>query len=78
MDKKRLSKKHHYLPRKYLKGFTDNKNGFLFDSLKGLKKLTIKTANDENQRKKLALEAQKRAKDFRKEIFFEKLNEIIK
>ena len=52
--------------------------GFLFDSLKGLKKLTIKTANDENQRKKLALEAQKRAKDFRKEIFFEKLNEIIK
>jgi len=28
MDKKRLSKKHHYLPRKYLKGFTDNKNGF--------------------------------------------------
>lgn len=26
--KKKLSKKHHYLPRHYLKGFTNNKNGF--------------------------------------------------
>jgi len=56
----------------------DSKNGFLFDSLKGLKKLTIKIASDENTRKDLILKAQKRAKDFRKEIFFKKLEEIIK
>jgi hypothetical protein len=28
MPKKKQSKKHHYLPRKYLKGFTDSQNGF--------------------------------------------------
>lgn len=57
---------------------SDGKNGFLFNSLDELKKLTIKIANDENTRKELVLKAQQRAKDFRKEIFFEKLNEIIK
>lgn len=46
---------------------SDGKNGFLFDSLDELKKLTIKIANDENARKKLVLKAQQRVKDFRKE-----------
>ena len=57
---------------------TNSKNGFLFNGLDELKKITVKIASDENTRKELALKAQKRAKDFRKEIFCKKLDEIIR
>ncbi len=55
----------------------NEKNGFLFNRLSQLENLTLKFVNNENERGKIAQRAIARAKDFSKERFFKRLDEII-
>lgn len=55
----------------------NGKDGFLFDKLDQLEELTLKYAKNEKERKKIALNAHKKSKIFRKTVFFKKLDEII-
>lgn len=56
---------------------TDEKNGFLWDTLEELQERTEKLMNNEDLRTRLAKDAQKRAKDFSRERFYEQISRLI-
>lgn len=55
-----------------------NKSGYLWDSLEGLKTFTLKLIKENSWREQLAKQAIVRAKNFSKEIFNDKITQIIK
>jgi glycosyltransferase involved in cell wall biosynthesis len=56
---------------------TSGKDGFLFKKLDQLENITLKYAKDEKERVKLAKNAQNKSRQFKKAVFFKKLDEII-
>lgn len=55
----------------------DGKNGFLFNNLSNLKEITLRLISNKNLSEKIRKEAIDRTRDFTKEVFCKKLNEII-
>jgi glycosyltransferase involved in cell wall biosynthesis len=56
---------------------TENKNGFLWDSLDELQNKTLSLINDQDLLSKLSKQAEEDAKKFSKEIFCQELNSLI-